>query len=173
MRSLSARTGAEAARKASRPFHVLQLGYPTPIRLSSRETVDWNGATWTGGGVVIGDLVQLNGGGQKASFMVANADNSMSALILATGIAGVAVDIWMLYGAAPFAAEDGVHLFSGVIDDADDLTLTSVKLTAVSDSRHRELAPRVYFDHLCTRIPPAGRQIPWNGFIYTLEGKLG
>lgn len=173
MLTLSSTTATEVAKSSTQPFYIVELLFSTPLRLSSGPTCSWNSQTWTANGVGVRDILQLDGGGQKAVIRLPNTDNSASALVMSDGIVDVGCNIWQLYGAGPYAVGDAVQIFSGVIDSVDEMTLSSVLMQAVSDSARREKSPRIYFDHICRYLPPAGRVLAWNGQYFKLETRNG
>jgi hypothetical protein len=93
----------------------------------------------------------------------------MGAVVLGDGIRDITADIYQLYGAAPHAAGDAVHLFSGVIDSVpsiDDFVTLSLRSTgsAVAHTPRVRLSLFVGDD-----MPTPGTRIQWNGDVLILE----
>ena len=46
-RPVSTAHGTALAETLTRPLYLVELGFPVPVRLSSRETTTWNSLLWT------------------------------------------------------------------------------------------------------------------------------
>ena len=169
MRTLTAATKTEIERDITRPIYLVELVMATvTYRLSTGPAVSWNGSTWSQSGAQVDDLRAVSGGAQEGRISLPNHDNAASALVLSDGVAGRACRIWQLYGDGPYATNDAVLLFDGECDGAD-LTIERVSIDLTSSGRIRELSPRLYWEHFCKHIPPAGTVISWGGEHYRLE----
>lgn len=171
-RTLSSATVTATAQAVTRPFYVAQLDWDgTTYRLSTGASVSWNGYTWDGGSLSVEDLRALPAGGMEGTISLTNADGSAAALVLNHPIEEVAVALWTLYGDGPYAAADGVPVFTGVVDAAD-LTATRVRLTLTTEGRRRALGPRIYaVPPLCNHLPAPGSVVVWSGERYTLVAR--
>lgn len=164
MRSLTAATQAETAKTVTTPAFLVEIGWSTPIRLSSRGDQSWNAQTWTGG-----RLGKVQVGDHGGTIELNNSDLAYSALALNEGAADIPVTIWKFYGDNP-ATADPVPIFEGVTDGAD-LDLGRVRLSLAQEaartlySPRRFIGPATGFNHLC----PAGTKITWGGQTYILE----
>ena len=171
MRTVSASTEAAITSNGTEPRYLVRLGYSPVIYLSSRETVTWDGQSWTGaaGGVAVDSISQSSGGGQTASIRLPNHDAAYAALVLGSGIREITADIYMLYGDAPFAADDGEHIFSGQIDSVptiDDWVVMQLRSSgaSVSSTPRIRLAAFIGDD-----MPVPGTRIQWAGDVLILE----
>ena len=57
-RPVSTAHGTALAETLTRPLYLVELGFPVPVRLSSRETTTWNSLLWTAASfrIATGDL---------------------------------------------------------------------------------------------------------------------
>lgn len=171
MRSLTAKVSTAINQPATSPIYLVSLGYATPIRLSTNGDITWNGQTWSDFGIEVKNIRYTNGGGQSASLRISNHDNSYSALILAEGIRDISVDIYSIYGAAPYAVDDAEHLFSGVIDDVPSIA-DFVEMRLISEGARTAWTPRITLStFLGNNLPVPGTRIRWNGEVLVLESQ--
>src|SRR5574343_79503 len=118
-RTLTAALTTEIGRDVTSPGYLVELGFATPVRLSSRGTMTWYGNTWTTWDVrVRGLAVESNGSTASGSLTLWNGDYTISALVLGEGVANRAVSIWKFYGDSALTTSDPVSVFVGVADDA-------------------------------------------------------
>lgn len=170
-RTLTAKVSAAVSQAATSPIYLVSLGYAIPIRLSTNGTLTWNGQTWSDFGVEVKSIRYTSGGGQSASLRIINNDNSYSALILGEGIRDIAVDIYSLYGAAPYEAADAEHIFSGVIDSVPRIA-DHVEMNLVSEGVRTAWTPRLTLTQfLGNDMPVPGTRIRWNGDTLVLESQ--
>jgi hypothetical protein len=170
MKTLSTATQTAVAGTVTTPAYFVQLGFSTPLYLSTRGDQVWNGQNWYGGrlGKVSG-LVWDGKGQQKGNVELINSDLAYSALILNEGQANKAVSIWMYYGDSP-AAGDPVLVFQGVADQAT-IAPDKVTLTLIGENTRTMYSPRRFintsmgFNHL----RGAGSILNWGGQTYKLN----
>jgi len=170
MRTLTGPTDAATQLTITKPGWLVELGFNTTLRLSSRGDQSWNTYTWTGGRIKrLSGLSADANGEQRGTLELINTDIAYSALILNEGAADKSVRIWKFYGDNP-AASDPVAVFSGVIDTTD-IAPDVVRLSLVTEnsrtlySPRRFIGPETGFNHL----RPAGTRISWAGEVYILE----
>ena len=171
MRVLSSATASAVANQVTKPFFVMQLGFPSNLFYSTRGTVSWNSVTWTGVDAKLNALNTDRNGTIRGSIEVANHDNVMSALVLNHGVQNRECKIWKLYGDGPFAVEDAVQVFDGVMDGVPGIG-NYVQITIASEGLFSQYTPRILcspptFNHL----PPRGTIIFWEGDNYELIGR--
>lgn len=169
-RVLTAATIAETEKTVTTPAYLVEIGFSTILRLSSRNDQSWSGYTWTGGR--LGRVSGLNWDGkgqQNGEIAIVNSDLAYSALVLNEGVADRRVRIWKFYGDNP-ATLDPVAVFDGVADEAS-IGPDAVRLTLVGENTRTLYAPRRFigpatgFSHLC----PAGTKFTWGGQTYILD----
>ena len=170
MRTLSTTTSTEVAKVITQPFYVAYLGFPAPVRLSTRGAVTWNSQTWLEEDLKIQALSTSKGAILSGALRIANHTNTYSSLILNNGVANRICKIWALYGAGPYSAGDAVLLFDGVMDGADIGVYVKIQIT--SQSLRTSFVPRFtcappVFNHM----PPRGTVITWQNEQFILEGK--
>lgn len=167
-RTLTPAQQASVAATVTTPGYLVELGYSTTLRLSSRGDQSWDGYTWTGGrlGKVSG-LTSTGGGDQRGRIELVNSDLAYSALVLNEGAADIRCRVWVFYGDNP---ADASLVLDGVTDGAD-IAPDKVGLSVVGESMRtasfprRIIGPSTGFNHL----RPSGTRITWGGQTYVLE----
>lgn len=172
-RTLTSRNQTEVAKTGTQPVLVFELGFDPTLRLCTYDDVGWNGYVWSLAPVRLGQLQATEGGGQVGAIELSNLDNTYSAVVLNQGARGKSCKIWQLYGDAPYAAGDGVALFSGVmgaVPSLEDVVRIEIATTGVAVLRcpRHTLAPWLGGD-----MTPPGTRIVWAGEIFTLEARDG
>lgn len=167
MRTLSAALQAAHAAAVQRPAWLVELSLASVVRLSSYETVSWNGQTWTAADV---NVASLRVGALRISgtLVFGNADDLFGAIALTESFTDKRVRIWG-YDAGATGASDPVLVGDGVGAGADiSETVVRVNLRDAAEYRmgpRAIVAPAYGFNTLI----PAGRSITINGQTYVLE----
>ncbi|MCE7877155.1 MAG: hypothetical protein DYH14_07475 [Betaproteobacteria bacterium PRO3] len=100
-RSLSTPTTNAAAPTVTRPGYLVEIAFDSFVRLCSRATTSVLGNTWAGWDVQVAGLAADAGKPSSGGTLkLGDADQSISALALAQGLAGRAVRIWRLFAEA-------------------------------------------------------------------------
>lgn len=173
MLSLPEMIAVETALPTTKPFYLIEIGFDSPLRLSTGIPVPWNSQNWVAVGARMVAINEGVSGAQSATISLSNIDSSASSLVLNEGTEDRPITIWQLYGGGPFGVNDAVKIFNGVIDDVPSMTAERVTLNAVSTSSAFQLCPRVYFEHVCNHMPAAGAEFVWGGQRYILGEKNG
>lgn len=166
-RSVSSVTETNINKAVTEPYYLVYIGYGTPLRKSSRETVTWNSETW----IAEDMIVTVNPDRNEATLKIQNTDYVFGGVVLATTIADVPVKIYEVHGDS-LAVADAELLFDGVGSGAD-LDMRWVVVDLVKASTGKMFSPRVMcskeigFNHL----PPDNLTISWGGEQYILETK--
>lgn len=172
-RTVTAALTTEIGRDVVTPGYLVEIGFATPLRLSSRATLSWSGNTWTTWDVrVRGIAVEAQGSTSGGSLVLWNGDYTISALVLGEGVANRAVKIWVFYGDTALAASDPVQVFVGVADDASiDPTSGAVTLSLVQTNAAALFAPRFYVtpENGFSYLPAPGTVIDWDGERFVLD----
>lgn len=173
MRTLSTPTQTEVDKTSTSPGYLVEIGFSTTVRISSRADVSWNGSTWLASDVQIEGIGSDGQGSQTGSLTLGNTDNVFGALVLNEGVAGRAIKIWAFYEGA-IAAADPVQVFSGWGDEAE-IGLTEVRISLVSESLQSLISPRRFINKASgfNHLPSAGTIINWGGQAYKLEAARG
>lgn len=159
MRTYSANTEALLDDDITRPLFIFEIGFSTAMRLSSRETVSWDGDSYVAAGIRFsGDR-----------FRLFNEANTHSAAFLAQGTAGISCKVWQLYGEPPFAAADADLIFSGELGAAS-MPADAKYIEARLIEAPVLFAPRLYpvapaFNH----IPPDGTEFTTPNGVFVIE----
>lgn len=159
-------TGAQAL--ITRPGHLVEFGFATPVRYSTRATLSWNSLTWTSGPVVVSGKQENPNGGVSISIVVQNTDLAFGALCLAEDAQEKSVKIYSFYEGAT-AAGDPILEFEGVIDSVNIDTRT-VQVNAIAGNQWSAFVPRRRITRQAgfNRLSPAGRIIQFNGDRFKL-----
>lgn len=168
---------AELVKDRTTPAHFIELGFSSPVRISTRGTRTWNGNTWTAGGAAVAVSYDANSAKLSGTLTLNDPDGALTALILLEGIAGRTVRIWKYYGADP-APEDPEELFAGVGDNATvEPRVSKPTVTIVLSQRpaNAVYCPRRYMTRAAgfSILPVAGRVIAFNGELFKLEPSRG
>ena len=168
MKTLSAYTSAEVEKKITAPFYVVQLGFNTPLYLSTGDTVTIDGKTYTGTGFEVSKVQKKKGGRIVGQIKVHNQDLVMSAIILNEGTKNKTFKLYMVYGAGPYVAADMTLIADGVMDGVPNIGDT-VTITFISGTRFTNYSPRFMFSPpVFNHLLPPGIIIDWNNDSYRL-----
>jgi hypothetical protein len=171
-RTVTAALTTEVGKDVTSPGYFVEVGFATPLRLSSRGTMSWSGNTWTTWDVRVRGLSTESGGSTAGgSIVLANGDYTISALVLNEGVANRAVKVWQYYGDSALTASDPVQVFVGVADDATiDPTSGTVTLQLVQTNAAALFAPRFYVtpETGFSFLPAPGTVVDWDGERYVL-----
>jgi hypothetical protein len=165
-RALTTLLATETVKTVTAPFFLIEIGFSSTLRLSTRGSVLYGGYTWTGGTASMVDLHGLAGGALEGEISIGNTDSAIAAIVLGQSLRDVPVTIWLLYGAEPYAAGAALQVFTGVLDGAT-LTPTRVSLRIVSAGRRSLYGPRLYCQF--PMMPPPNTTITWGGQKYILK----
>ena len=172
MRTVSSKVSTATAQQVTAPHYLLALYFSTPLYLTSRDALVWDGLSWVTGDFSIGRLAPARGG-MGGELSLINHDNAYSAIVLGEEVRGRTVKIWGLYGEPPYAQDDPVPLFSGVISAVprigDEVVLSLTSERAVS-TRVPDIPLSLF---LGEDMPPPGTVIEWAGGTVTLGSRDG
>lgn len=171
MKTLSAALAAELALTITRPGYLVEIGFASPVRLSTMGDITWSGTTWLAADVKVSGISQDGKGANKAALALGNTDSTFGALVLNEGIADRPIRIWAIYAGAT-ATPDAVQVFDGVGDGAD-ISPDKVAVTLVEQSNMTLSAPRRFISKATgfSSLQPAGTKIAFNGELFILERK--
>lgn len=170
-RTLPAKTTSAIAEAVRRPRILVEIGFATPFRFSSRETVTVSSVTWTAHEMDLTRLALRAGGVLDGELRLADIDHAIAAVVLAEDIEGVPVALWALYGDAPFIDADRVALFAGEVLEVAEVAISEVRLGFTSEPAARAFAPAIFTGAPLVPVAAAGTVITWNGATITLEAK--
>lgn len=169
-RTLSTQTQSDIAQTVTTPRYLIELGFTTVVRLSTRGDVTYMGAGWVDSGAVVDGLNTTPGGGKSLTLQLPNYDNAYTSLVLNFGIRDRSVKVYVLYSNDPFPAdEDGELIFEGRMDAVPSFG-DVLTLDCQSDGNRTRNSPRtplVLF--LGADMPAPGTVITWNGGSLTLQ----
>lgn len=169
MRVTTVKQDAAVAGPITTPAYLVELGFSTPIRLSTRGALTYAGVSWFAGGVTVSSLATGQGGAKACTISVPNNQFAYSSIVLAETASGKKVRVWKLFGEPPYADDDAVLMFEGLIDDVPDL-VDNVTFNCSTQNMRTTSIPNVtigapYFSNM----PRPGQSITWGGEVYDLE----
>lgn len=167
---LSAGFIAAQAQVFTAPGLLIEIDFSTILRLCNRQTVTWNGFTWTIADIDLVNLAYDAQGEATAQLILGNADYAFSPTLFAEGIANKKIKVWQFYGDLSPATADVAVVFDGygdepVIDEAQ------IRIGLTSKAADQEyypfefLSPATGFNWL----PQDGEVVQWDGDNYTMR----
>lgn len=172
-RTLSSRNQTEIAQSGTKPILLFELGFSPILRLSTYADLTWNGYSWILAPIALADLQATEGGGMRGSIEFNNLSNLYSALVLNQGVRARTCRIWQLYGDSPYAADDGVPLFDGLMDEVPEIG-DKLSITLAGAGTLARSAPDLPLSAwLGADMTAPGTRISWGGQTYILESRNG
>ena len=107
-RNLSTNNQSGVADNTPSPWYLLHVGFATPLRLSTKQKVRYEGNTYNAARLVI-DLSPPN-----PAALIYDDDLSLSPIFLGQSASGLACTVYEVYGDAPFSDSDADIVHSGV-----------------------------------------------------------
>lgn len=155
---------------ATRPGYLLEIGFSTTYRFSSRGTLSWNSQTWTS----LPFVPTLSGdaaNGQRLSVTMPNHDNAIGSLLLLDDIANRIVKLWVFTGDSP-AAGDVVQVFAGEGDGYQlDIRTARIDCVPIGTDTIKVPSLRIVRTAVRQRLIVTGKRIAWGNEIYELESR--
>lgn len=166
-RALSGAMASALAADVTQPGYLVSIAFATPVYLSSRGDVTWNGRVWIAFPVRVSNVEFDGRGRQTARIELGNLDNTMGALVMRDGTNNRAIEVFVCYASA-LGESDPVQVFRGF---GNGSTVTPARVTVDAESGARSKVPRRYVTRETgfNFITPAGTVISWGGELYTLR----
>jgi len=169
MRTLSAALLAALASTVTKPGFLVKIGFATPIYLSSRGAVTYDGHTYTAADIELTGLGADPKGDQRGTLRIGNTDLAIGVIILNEQNADWDITVYV-FDAAATATADIVEIFNGTGNGAAlDERWASIDLTSGSTSTQFLPAEYITAEQGFSFLPPAGMRIATPAGIYTLE----
>ena len=167
MKTLSTALNTILGYPVTRPAWLIEINWSTPSRISSFNTIDFNGYTWQATDINISGI-SYNGYSVTGQIKLQNTDNGFGSLILTEGIADKQIKIYG-FDAGAISSEDFVYLISCVGGKAS-ISNSHVSIDVRSSDAY-VYGPRSLVNRYSgfTYLLPAGALINVNGTIYQLE----
>lgn len=165
MITLPSALASAVAQTITRPGYLVEIGFSTPVRLSTLGDVSWGGHTWQAGYKI--DIQGLGRSlGATPRLSLGNNDLSFGALVLNEGAADKAVRIYAIDAGAP---ADAVAVFDGIADAAEigDLVIFTLaqRHAKTLDAPRKFIGPSIGLNHL----RPANSRITLGAATYVLQ----
>lgn len=174
MRTLSTNLQNRVADDVTRPGLLIEIGFSSPLKLSSRSTLAWSGSTWTAWDMDVGGMqADATKGSINGSIRLGNTDLVVSTLIMAEGVADRSIIIRVFYGDAP-AEDEVLAMYSGVCAGSRlQYQTASVEIAIDQGGGRTTYAPREYMTKYrgFNLLPADGTLIPWDGEMFELTGE--
>jgi hypothetical protein len=175
MRTLSSTLDILVGVPITTPGYFLRIAFATPLYLSSRGELPWNGQTWSAGSFTISGLaIDGSQSAQDGTLVLTDTDFSITQRILTEGLADKRIDIWAFYSDVPLDPPDAVLVFSGVADDVDmEPASARVTVNLQQESARNLFCPRHYItrEQGFSMLPASGMQINFDGKTYILGSR--
>lgn len=106
--TLDAATQSATQRAITEPLFLVEMGFTSLIRFSTRETYSWDGFSWLAAGV---ELQRPKS--DRPVIEVFNESTLFGQTVLTEGTAGRTLRIWLAYGKAAGGYTDPIMIFTG------------------------------------------------------------
>ena len=157
MRDLSSANRTGIASALTRPVYLVEFGFSTPLRLSSRETVTYAGNTFTAATLTV-DI-------SAPSIRLLNASLSYTSTFK-VGADGITCKVWMVYGDGTFTRGDADMVFSGEVGAVGISDSITIRLRDAPP----KLVPRLQVaPPAFNNLPPDGLEIRTSAGLFRLE----
>lgn len=163
MWQLSARNIAEVSKTIPEPVFVISIGTGPPINISTRGPTTWSGVTFEQGFLEIDEIKYGDYGDHVAKVRISSAflDTLLSQELIEKSIV-----IGLLWGQPPYAADDLVTLFDGVIESGRYGRQT-IDLVCVNVNAYATTVPQVFYEH--QNLQPAGTTVTIRTNTYVIQ----
>lgn len=164
-RVISAPATAALVGDVTTPGYLVEIGFSSPYRASSRGTVTWNGGIY----IAAGFSAQISPGDTSVRFF--DADLTLTTIVLTDGIENRTVRVWGFSAEAPGYA-DVWPLFDGRGVSADgNSSNVALTIKAAGVFRESPYIPRLYITKEAgfNWIPAAGKVVNFGGERFVLE----
>lgn len=174
-RELSPATVTRTSATVTEPGFLFRLAMPSQtLRLSSRGDVTYRGELYVARGMRWSGIeIDAETGAQSGSVAIADADSSVSAIVLNDGVADRAASVWKFYGDGPtINVGDVIPVFTGAGDAAQwNIDAALVTITLSDAGGLAQFSPRRYITRQegFNVLPPASTQIVWGNEKFILE----
>lgn len=167
MRSLSIDLSAALGAPVQRPALLVEIGYSTPVRMTTHSAITWDSRTWVAGPVHVESL-RVGPFSVAGTVVIGNADGTAGAMLLAQGINDRPIRIYG-YDAGATGAPDVVWL-ADASGSAGQVSARDVRIQL----RHRadgSYSPRARVGAAAgiTQLLAAGTVLRINGIDLKLE----
>ena len=168
MRTLSTSNDSEINNNVTDELFVIDIGFATPLRISSRNDVIYDSLTYTG---VNKYSMSLSTDGMSGRVSFFDESFSVTPDLISEGTGGISVTVRAVYGrGTTFAAADADTYFVGELGRC---TLENDKLTLLLVPPAVKFLPSVLIDDKngFSHLPPDGTKISTPNGIIVLERK--
>ena len=169
-RVLSAPASTSLALPVTTPGHLVEIGFTSPYRASSRGTITWNGGIFIAAGFTVSGL-----GTAEVTLRFFDSDLTLTTIVLSEGIENRTVRLWGCAAEAPGYA-DVWPLFDGRGVGGDGATGNgALTIKAAGVARESPYIPRAYITKEAgfNWLPAAGKVITFGGEQFVLEEARG
>ncbi len=150
-RPVSSAHSTALAETVTRPLYLVELGFSSTLRISSRETLTYLSVSWTAASF----RMSMPSSGNW-SVDIFNEALSLGASVLSQGTAGKTAKVYHLTGAGPFADDDGELLLDGEMGEA---TIAGDRVQIALKKRPPLRTPRLLV------APPVFNHLPVSGTV--------
>ena len=163
MRTPSARTASELQKAITEPVFIVRLGLMPVVYLSTRGPTLWAGNVYEDANLELLGLDYEDNGNTVVSLRF---DSAYGQLAIDGALIGKSLFVRALWGQEPFADEDAIVLFGGVISDANiSRNWTEIEGRGVNSAVLT--VPALFYDH--QNVQPAGTEITIRANTFVIE----
>jgi len=147
-RGIDATTATAVGETTTEPYYLIEIGFPTPSRISSAQTISWDSKTW----IAASARVRISG---DPTIELFNEATAIGQIILNNGSVGIGIDIFIGYQ-NDSAHPNPVHVFSGEMGQVsigEEIKINCRRYAPVKTPRHYAMPPH------CNHLPRPGTQI--------------
>lgn len=172
-KTVTVQVQTEIAQPVTKPGYLVEIAFSTPLRLSSRGDINWNGGVFITWGFDVQIDVDATRSALAGSVVLNNTENALGTLVLLEGVADRQIKVWQIYGDAPGLYDVVPHFFGSCDEASIDPTNGRVSISVMQSGGVTLYAPRTYITREAgfNFLPAAGTIIPWGGEQYRLEGE--
>ena len=167
MREIREELKAKLARTVTAPGYLIDIGFETPVRLSNRGTIDWDGKLWNASNISIAGINFDSAPNQKCTIKLADVDSSMTALLLNNDIADRPVVIYQYDGDVQDSA---MMMIFGVGAEASGDAKNNVTISVENMSSRTVYLPRIRIskEFGFSIVPPNGTVLSFPTVTFTI-----
>lgn len=170
--ALPAALVTELGKTVTTPFNLVEIGFSSTLRYSTRGDVEYNSYSWIDSGLRVRRISQQGARGRSVQIEFSNHNNAFSTLIIAQGIRERSCKIWTAYGTTidPVPSDQVTLVFDGFLVEINEISEEKVTVSAhtmteevVDLPRYRIAPPEV------NHAPLSGTKIKWNDETIVIE----
>ena len=170
-RALSSATASATTASTTSPGYFVEIVFPSgTVRVTTRDTVTWNGFVWVRSVLKVS---RIEGTGQSGTLDFFDADRSLRTLVTQDGVNDRRVRVWKFYKGA-LATGDPALIFDGV-GDGSRIAQGRVAINVARTGSRTLMSPRLRIGPFIglNFLAPEGTIVNWAGRVIRLNSSNG